>query len=71
MATYLAIDSIFGVGQTSGNPIQFSCPPDTVLTGFSGGAQPEMWNNPQDTKGSYLLGLQWVCSSERQERLLL
>ncbi|WIA16010.1 hypothetical protein OEZ85_012743 [Tetradesmus obliquus] len=57
-----AIDSLFGVGASTGGEAEYKCPQDMVLTGVAGGAEPV---NYLTDKESYISGLQFRCSNAR------
>lgn len=58
------IDSLMGVGYSTGVRLNYTCPPGTVVTGFSGGADGPKWIDPAPTYGSLLQGFQLACSCE-------
>ncbi|GIL58201.1 hypothetical protein Vafri_13324 [Volvox africanus] len=60
-----AIESLFGVGSgTGGSQSVFTCPSGTVITGFSAGAYPPMYETVPPN--SWIMNLQFLC----QERSL-
>ncbi|GLI65714.1 hypothetical protein VaNZ11_009309 [Volvox africanus] len=59
-----AIESMFGVGSsTGGSQSVFTCPPGTVITGFSAGAYPPMYETAPPS--SWIMNLQFLCQERR------